>query len=526
MPYTVIARKCRPQTFDEVVGQEHVTRTLKNAIAQQRIGLPVLFTGERGVGKTSVARILAKALNCHQGTTVEPCGACVSCREIADGVSMDVHEIDGASNTGVEHIRVLRENARYRPSRDRYKIYIIDEVHMLSTSAFNALLKTLEEPPDHVVFMFATTEPEKIPDTILSRCLRFDFKRIAVARIAQHLATITSAEQVQISDHALYQIAREADGSMRDAQTLLERVLSYCGTQASDSDVNELLGNVDRRLLYRIMDAVIDGDTDTLMATLAEVYAGGTDIRKFFARFLYLVRDSLMAATCADASVVLDLADDDLQLVQELASRAGRDRLLQLLRLGMAAEADIHHALTPRIALELCLLEMAVAAAALPFAEVLDRVEQLACGATPVAVIDRPAPHADGPARPAISPAAGGDLKAFISGKWPPAAMYLSQAQISIEGDQVVFSAPAGARLHQWLADETRRERIAALCGECLGRAVGVRGETAAEKKKSAAVSVQQTRTEILGDPLVRKLTAAFDATVVDIHVPGQDAGA
>jgi DNA polymerase-3 subunit gamma/tau len=243
MSYKVLALKYRPQTFEDVVGQKPITQALQNAIATKRVAHAYLFAGSRGVGKTSVARILAKALNCQEGPTPHPCGHCSFCQEIKDGISVDVLEIDGASNRGINEIRELRENVKYLPSKNKYKIYIIDEVHMLTTEAFNALLKTLEEPPPHVIFVFATTEPHKIPLTILSRCQRYDFKRIPSSSILDQLKKIASEEGMEVSDPGLHLIARQAQGSMRDAQSLLDQVFSFSGPKISEEEVIEAWGS-------------------------------------------------------------------------------------------------------------------------------------------------------------------------------------------------------------------------------------------------------------------------------------------
>ena len=263
MSYLVLARKYRPRTFDEVVGQETVTRTLRNALASGRIGHAFLLSGARGVGKTTTARILASALNCAkgEGPTPNPCGECAPCVEIAAGTCLDVQEIDGATNNGVEQVRELRESARYNPARDRFKIWIIDEVHMLSTGAFNALLKTLEEPPPRVKFIFATTEYHKIPDTILSRCQQYDFRMIPARELHTHLREVADGEKIEVSDEALARIARAAEGSARDALSLFDQVLSFSGQTVRDEDISALLGLVDRELLLAASRAVADGDT-------------------------------------------------------------------------------------------------------------------------------------------------------------------------------------------------------------------------------------------------------------------------
>ncbi|MEJ2068394.1 MAG: DNA polymerase III subunit gamma/tau, partial [Deltaproteobacteria bacterium] len=260
MSYLVIARKYRPKTFDEVVGQGHVSRTLKNAIKIGRIAHAYLFSGPRGVGKTTVARIMAKALNCENGPTPDPCNKCKMCTGINEGSVTDVYEIDGASNTGVDDIRELRDNVRYLPASGRYNIYIIDEVHMLSINAFNALLKILEEPPAHVIFIFATTEPHKIPVTILSRVQRFDFRRLSLAEITGSLSQIAKEEGIKITDGALIIISREAEGSMRDAQSLMDQVVGFAGKEVTEADVREVLGLTDRELLFRMAGALMKKD--------------------------------------------------------------------------------------------------------------------------------------------------------------------------------------------------------------------------------------------------------------------------
>ena len=281
MSYLVLARKWRPQSFEDIVGQEHVTRTLKNAISSERVAHAYLFTGARGVGKTSAARILAKALNCEKGPTTQPCNECTHCREIASGASVDVHEIDGASNTSVDDVRDLKEGINYLPSSCRKKIYIIDEVHMLSTSAFNALLKTLEEPPSHVIFIFATTEPHKIPGTILSRCQRFDFKRISVRLIYDRLKGIASEEGLEISEKSLMIIAREADGGMRDAQSLLDQVISFSGSKISDEEVIDVLGVIDLALIQEAAVAVLNNDPEKCLELVGRLFTYGWDVKEF-----------------------------------------------------------------------------------------------------------------------------------------------------------------------------------------------------------------------------------------------------
>ena len=267
MSYQVFARKYRPQTFDDLVGQEHVTRTLKNAVEQNRLAHAYLFVGPRGIGKTSSARILAKALNCIHGPTTSPCGVCDNCKEIAAGNSLDVLEIDGASNNGVEQVRELRDNVRYAPAKARYKIYIIDEVHMLRQQAFNALLKTLEEPPEHVKFIFATTEPQKVLPTILSRCQRFDLHRIPTNLIADHLQFIAKQEKVKLEPAAAHAIARGADGGLRDAESMLDQLVAFCGETIAESDVLNVFGFTSEQTVANFTTRILRGETSEALGS-------------------------------------------------------------------------------------------------------------------------------------------------------------------------------------------------------------------------------------------------------------------
>jgi len=311
--YEVLARKYRPQTFSELTGQEHVSRTLQNAIDSGRIAHAFLFSGARGVGKTSTARILAKTLNCERGVSHEPCNVCPLCIEITKGTSTDVFEIDGASNTGVDDIRELRDNAKYLPSHSRFKIFIIDEVHMLSTNAFNALLKTLEEPPEHVKFIFATTEPHKLPITILSRCQRFDFKRVSLAKIIARLRYIADAEGITVNDSALALIARKGDGSMRDSLTAFDQVLACCGSNVTDEDVITLIGAVDRRLLADISAAIFNNDTQGVLAGVKQVDEVGYHLRQFCQELIEHFRYLLVIRSVNKPEAILDLSQAEFE---------------------------------------------------------------------------------------------------------------------------------------------------------------------------------------------------------------------
>jgi DNA polymerase III subunit gamma/tau len=538
MSYQVLARKCRPQTFAEVVGQEHVTRTLGNAISAGRIAHAYLFAGERGVGKTSIARILAKALNCRsaEGPVSEPCGQCDSCVEITQGTSMDVHEIDGASNTGVDDVRVLRENARYMPVRDRYKIYIIDEVHMLSKNAFNALLKTLEEPPGHVLFMFATTEPRQIPDTILSRCIRFDFRRIAAQAIISHLERIAGGEGVQVSRAALALIARESGGSMRDAQTLLERAIAYCGNPLQDEDLREMLGHIDRGLLYAVLEPLIDGDAPACMAALAAGCDHGVDPEQYYFSLLEMLRDMLLLHTAARPEKALDLPDDDRARLQSLSGRISAEELLRLFRILFSAEGDVVRSSCPRIALELSLMEMITLKQSVPLAELLERVQALVDGGAPVgrAVRQHAAEMPAAPVRPASDSVpvavpqastadAHGDAAGFIdfvrARKYMPGAARLEQSTLELDGDRLRVSVPLSFNA-EWLRSQDVQTRLNELAADFFGRPVKIEVVETVKKKVPEDDSARQRReieSGALHNPVVQRAVDMFQGKVIEI---------
>jgi len=358
MSYLVLARKWRPQTLTDLIGQEHISRTLSNAIASGRVHHAFLFTGARGVGKTSAARILAKALNCEQGPLAEPCNNCPSCQEIVAGQGVDVFEIDGASNTGVDDIRDLRDNLRYLPSHSRYKIFIIDEVHMLSINAFNALLKTLEEPPEHVKFIFATTEPHKIPVTILSRCQRLDFRKIGLNKVAQRLRVIVDAEKIAISDLALSLVARQGEGSMRDALSTLDQVIAFCGETASDEDVQSLLGMVDRHLLFEIIDALLRRDGRRVLEGLQRVDDLGHSYRQFCRELISLFRTLVLFKVIDNPADLVDVTADELRAAQTLSELVSLEDLQRMLTLLIRTETEIPGAVFPRLTVEMALIRL------------------------------------------------------------------------------------------------------------------------------------------------------------------------
>ena len=410
--YLVLARKYRPQRFADLIGQEHVARTLTNAITLGRVHHAFLFTGARGIGKTSAARILAKALCCEKGPTANPCGTCAICQSIASGQSVDVLEIDGASNTGVDDVRTLREGVRYVPAEARTKVYIIDEVHMLSTSAFNALLKTLEEPPPHVVFIFATTEVHKIPATILSRCQRYDFKLLPTRALAEHLARILAAEGIVCEPEAVRLLAREAAGSVRDGLSLLDQVLAYAGKETITRErVAEVLGVADRSLLLHLAGAVLAHDAASALRSLAEAVDRGVDLIQMARSFLGLLHDLEVVAVVPDAVEVLDASSEELDAAKLLAERAPRGLVTALFERWARAVEDAARPQTPRLIVEMALFDLCFAEPLLPLGDLLDRLGKLEsrlAGAGPSASAARPAEPrprlASVPAPPARAP--------------------------------------------------------------------------------------------------------------------------
>jgi len=376
--YQVIARKYRPQTFVDLTGQEHITRTLSNALDQRRLHHAYLFSGARGTGKTTTARILAKGLNCRAGVTSKPCLECASCLEIAASNSIDVLEIDAASNTGVDNVRdVIINNLAVTPARDRYKVFVIDEVHMLSTSAFNALLKTLEEPPAHVVFIMATTELHKVPDTILSRCQQFEFRQIATEKIFRRLREIAAAEQVRISDEALREVARAGAGSLRDAQSAFDQVIAFSGAEIKEEDVAAALGLVGARTLGRFVEVIAAQDGGAILNLVEEMVSRGYDLRNFTRELMAYLRHLLVIKSGIASSEVLGVADVEIGRLKQLALRFSEEDLVRFFHLLADTEKEIKDSPHPRFQLEIGLIKLTHAARLHSLDDLISRLEAL-----------------------------------------------------------------------------------------------------------------------------------------------------
>ncbi len=384
MSYLVLARKWRPQTFEEVVGQEHVTRTLRNAIQSGRIAHAFLFTGPRGVGKTTIARLLAKAFNCENGPTPDPCNSCSNCKEITIGSSLDVLEIDGASHTGVDNVRDITEGVQYRPAKSRFRVVIIDEAHMLSNAAFNALLKTLEEPPEHVKFIFATTEVHKILQTILSRCQRYDFKRIPLRELIKQLTTLAEHEGFSFDEVGLALVAREADGSLRDAESLLEQVVTWSDGNVNEQTVRDALGVADRQALFRVADAVLDNEAAQVLRVAGDLYQYGYDPRRLCRDLLEHFHQLVIAKVSPDPALLADLPDHEITAVQQQAGKRSLEDLQRFFTLLLRAEEEMSHTAYSQLVIEMTLVKLASQPPVMPIDEALAQLatlqQQLASG--------------------------------------------------------------------------------------------------------------------------------------------------
>ncbi|MBC8097587.1 MAG: DNA polymerase III subunit gamma/tau, partial [Akkermansiaceae bacterium] len=448
MSYQVIARKYRPQRFADVVGQEHVSQTLSHAIEQQRIAHAYLFCGPRGTGKTTLARIFAKALNCTGGPKADFDVNDPKCVEIADGRSMDVLEIDGASNNGVEQVRELRETCQYAPASSKFKIYIIDEVHMLSTAAFNALLKTLEEPPEHVKFLFATTDPEKVLPTILSRCQRFDLRRIPASLIVQQLSMIAKEEKVQISPEALHAIARGADGGMRDAESTLDQLISFCGEKIEEPDVLSMFGLTAQRQLLDLAQAVLNGEVENALRLLNDLAKGGKDLGRLLSDLLGHFRNLLIFQVTRGDLNLLEVSEAEAGALKEQASMAGADGLTRIMEVFTDAELRLRDAASKKILLEVALLKAIEARKAVSLDTVLRRLQELR-GERPSGESSAPAPVPAARPAPVSTPAVPAASRFVSAPAAPVAPVSVPDAPSTLAETPAAATPAAGLNLEE-----------------------------------------------------------------------------
>jgi DNA polymerase-3 subunit gamma/tau len=516
MTYQVLARKWRPRNFAEMVGQEHVLRALINALDNDRLHHAFLFTGTRGVGKTTIARILAKSLNCEQGVSSTPCGECAACREIDEGRFVDLIEVDAASRTKVEDTRDLLENVQYSPTRGRYKVYLIDEVHMLSDHSFNALLKTLEEPPPHVKFLLATTDPQKLPVTILSRCLQFNLKRLPVKLIADHLAEVMRREQIDADVVALQAIARAADGSMRDALSLLDQAIAHGAGRISASEVQAMLGTIEQGHVQDLLRALADGDGQHVLDLVADLAERAPDFEGVLAELLSLLHRVALAQVVPGA---LDDSLGDREAVQELAGRLMPEDVQLFYQIGLVGQRDLPLAPDPRSGLEMVLLRM------LAFRPVAPVAPPPAGGRTRTATVSgrAAAETADGVSSPGaagVAEAPSGDWDAIVSGLGLKAAARELAVNCALEkrdGDRfALVLTPA----YEQLAGTSARQRLEQALRQQFGAAARLEirigeppGETPAMKRARQSEERHQAAVRsIEDDSVVQDIREVFNA--------------
>ena len=548
MSYLVLARKYRPQTFDQVVQQSHVTRTLTNAIAAERVAHAILFAGPRGTGKTTVARILAKAMNCQEGPTAQPCNQCQSCLEITAGNAADVFEIDGASNNSVDQIRELRENLKYMPVHSRFKIYIIDEVHMLSLAAFNALLKTLEEPPEHIMFMFATTEVHKIPITILSRCQRHDLRRIDGAAIAGHMRFICDQEKVQIDDDSLSLIAQESGGSMRDSLSLLDHILACAQGPVTSELISELLGIVDGRYLYDISNAVFEQDLGKVLASIDAVWRNGYELKRFYSDLVAHFHQLVLAKLGPKAEPLANLSQQEIDQMKSHVENVSDQYLMQIFDMLFQAEPVIKLSSQPRLGLEMVFLKLFQTAPSLPIGTLIEHLDDLQTRLSSGQIATQPLPsaalHNEAPvSTPAESnleaplvDAMASDRPLDMADLWrrivtriseikPSLAGFLANCRLN-SGEEGQLDLEVNGNEFTLKNITKQKEAIEDQCRSILGRPVRLNikaniqdhAEKQQEKKK-----INDLKKEAVSHPLVMEALELFDGRVIDIQVPKEE---
>ena len=509
MSYQVIARKWRPQTFDDLVGQQHVTGTLKNAIANNRVAHAYIFSGARGVGKTTAARILAKALNCVKGPTATPCGECDSCKEIAAGTSLDVIEIDAASNRGIDQIRELREMVRYAPAASRSKVVILDEAHMLTGEASNALLKTLEEPPDRVIFVMATTQPEDLADTIRSRSQHFHFRALTFAEIAGRLEEIAKKENLKIEPGAMAVIARMAEGSLRDALSLLEQARAYCGDTIPDKEVRELLGVVPDDALEELVRAISEGSADRALGLVHTFQKEGRNLQHFCREAIRHMRNLLIARTCGADSDLIAATPDQRPALAKAAALFSEEDLTRFFQILLQTDDDLRRKPDPRVHLEMGLLRLINAARLAPLEELLAELKGSAPVSGALTGVVRSAAPATKSALPNFATAAPARLREHVNApiSSPPSVHAAASAAA------VAVAAPAAVTQEV----ESGEPAIPAKTNGPIAQAIGISQEQVAEIK--TAVQAQQ---KFLGELVNNGSRWELDGAELRIYFPPQ----
>jgi DNA polymerase-3 subunit gamma/tau len=496
MSYQALARKYRPQTFEDVIGQETAVRTLHNAIEDQRIHHAYLFSGVRGIGKTTTARILAKALNCIKGPTTEPDNTCTMCREITEGIDMDVREIDAATYTGVDNVRELRDVSQFQPARDRYRIFIIDEAHMLSTASWNALLKLIEEPPPHVIFMFATTEMNKVPATILSRVQKFILRKISLEDLITQLEKICKAEGIKAERAALEIVARRGEGSVRDSLSLLDQIIAFSGRSIAVADVATILGLSETNFFARIVTLIASGDHGAILEALQEAADSGRDFKMLYRDLLNFVRNLLLMSGGANEAL-LAVSPEDLATIRSAAEQFSYTDLLRIANLLLRDDETVNRAEHQRLAVEIALLK----AATFPRLKSVESV--IASGATAPAPQPSPlrrgekVPKADEGSSPAATP---GDLVARVKQKRPLIGGYLEAARMERHGNKITFTFDDAFHADS-VADA--KDAIAAIASEMSGEKITIETRVAAADANSTGRRSDDKPAPLRDDPVL-----------------------
>jgi DNA polymerase-3 subunit gamma/tau len=545
MSYIVLSRKYRPKSFNEIVGQEHIVNTLVSAIQTNRVAHAYLFAGPRGVGKTSMARILSKALNCQKGPTDAPCNKCSTCESIRNGNDIDVLEIDGASNRGIDEIRSIRQNVGYAPAISRYKIYIIDEVHMLTREAFNAILKTLEEPPGHVKFIFATTSPNRVPDTVQSRCQRFDFKNISVSDISNRLAQICKTENILVEDGALQTIAKYAMGGLRDSESILDQLTSFCREKITLRDIYDVLGVVSEGEIANLIDSFVDKNPELAVKIFHEITENGKDVDGFIDQLLSYIRDLLLVSICSKDSGLVETISRDVNLLQKQASRFSPDTLMYMIQLISETKSKVKDLLQQKILLEVVLIKLATMEDLKPIDTVLNRIEDIKrsfegnvngggvkapdCGDSVGVARNTEIRESSSDDYIDASERSGQDTN--ISDTWDKIMTEIQDKKRSVwvllrdvellnfADNEVVLEFPGNYLIHKERLEKPGEKRIIEVCIEKItGKKIPVRltisknGRRIATKNKDERIG-----NDVINDPIVKRTREIFDGSIVNI---------
>ena len=546
MSYIVLSRKYRPKSFNEIVGQEHIVNTLANAVQTNRVAHAYLFAGPRGVGKTSMARILSKALNCQKGPTDVPCNKCSACESIRNGNDIDVLEIDGASNRGIDEIRSIRQNVGYAPAISRYKIYIIDEVHMLTKEAFNAILKTLEEPPGHVKFIFATTSPNRVPDTVQSRCQRFDFKNISVSDISNRLAQICKTENILVEDGALQTIAKYAMGGLRDSESILDQLTSFCREKITLGDIYDVLGVVSEGEIAGLIDSFVDKNPELAVKIFHEITENGKDVDGFIDQLLSYIRDLLLISICSKNSDLVETISRDVNLLQKQASRFSPDTLMYMIQLISETKSKARDLLQQKILLEVVLIKLATMEDLKPLGTVLNRIEDIKrsiegnvngggvkepdCGDSVGVVRNTEIRENASDGYTGVNKRDNQD--ANISDTWDKIMTEIQDKKRSVwvllrdvellnfADNEVVLEFPGNYLIHKERLEKPGEKRIIEACIEKItGKKIPVRltisknGRRIVTKNKDERIG-----NDVINDPVVKRTREIFDGSIVNIR--------